>query len=194
VTAASAEQFQAQTADLRKRMEESPDWTESFTEQQINSWLAYEFPELDQDWVPAEVSQPRVRFQEGTILTACRYDGEQFSGVLSLEIRPRITETHELALELISVKAGLLPMPLHQILEEIPEEHDLEGLSLKFVEIDGREALLISHAPDRHRTHELTTIELEDGQITLGGRSHSEDRPKMSRLIDQSEAASELSN
>lgn len=194
VTVESAEELQERTTELLERIEESPDWTETFTEQQINSWLAFEFPKLDQDWLPPEISQPRVHFQEGTILTACRYEGQGFSGVLSLKVRPRVTESHELALELISVKAGLLPIPLHRILEEIPEQNDLDGLSLTIVEIDGRDTLLISHDPDRDRSHELTTVEVEDEQITLGGANRTEESQRLSRLPDQSESASELSN
>lgn len=195
VTVASAEEFQARTTELLERMEESPDWTESFTEQQINSWLAYEFPKLNQDWIPAEISQPRVHFQEGTVLTACRYEGENFSGVLNLKIRPRITETHELALELVSVKAGLLPIPLSRILDELPEQSDLEGLSVKLVDIDGQDTLLISHESDRRQTRELTKIEIAGEQITLSGKSLSDDHPRLSsRLQNQAEAASEVSN
>jgi len=194
VTVASAEEFQERTTDLLERMDESPDWTESFTEQQINSWLAYEFPHLDQDWLPPEISQPRIRFQEGTILTACRYEGEEFSGILSLKIRPRVTESHELALELISAKAGLLPIPLHRILQEIPAESELDGLSVKLVEIDGRDTLLISHDADADRSHELTTVEVEDEQITLSGANHTDEPPRLSRLPDQAASDSESSN
>lgn len=194
VTVASAQEFQERTTVLLERMEESPDWTESFTEQQINSWLAYEFPRLDHDWVPQEVSQPRVRFEAGKILTACRYDGEDYSGVLSLEIRPRVTETRDLVLEVISAKAGILPIPLDRVLEELPEQNELQGFSMTVAKIDGRDALRISHDSGDNPSYELTKIEVEEEQITLSGKSRYEERPRLSRLPNQSGAASEFSN
>lgn len=194
VTVETAEEFQARTTHLLESIDESPDWTESFTEQEINSWLAFEYPQLDQDLVPPEVSEPRVRFDDGYVLTACRYEGAEFSGVLSLKISPKVTESHELALELVSVKAGLIPLPLERILREIPEESDLRDWSLELVETDDGEVLLISHELFDESAYQLTAIEVEEEQITLSGQSRREDQARLTQRPDHPASASELSN
>jgi len=194
VTVKSAQEFQERTTQLLEHIEETPDWTESFTEQQINSWLAFEFPELDQDLVPQEVSQPRVRFQEGYILTACRYEGEDFSGVLSLKIRPRVTENHELVLELSSVKAGLVPIPLSRILQEATQEGDLQGWSLNLDQIDDEAVLVISHESSKQDVPKLASIQVDEQQITIIGESRHEDPPRLSRMLDHSESATKMPN
>lgn len=194
VTVKSAQEFQERTTQLLERIEETPDWTESFTEQQINSWLAYDFPELEQDLVPLEVSKPRVRFQEGYILTACRYEGEDFSGILSLKIRPRVTENHELVLELSSVKAGLLPIPLERILQEAIQQGDLQGWSLNLVEIGDEEVLVVSHESSEQSVPKLASIQVDEQLITIIGESRHEDHTRLSRSLDHSGSATKLPN
>lgn len=109
--AAAAEGFTTQATTLREAVAHQATWRVEFTEEQINAWLLEELPRHMDTAESRRIREPLVELAEGVVRVAARIELEEYRGVLSLEVRPRLEPGSQLILQLVSLKAGELPIP-----------------------------------------------------------------------------------
>lgn len=168
----AARQFVQHTLDLVDSLQNSERWSETFEQDQINSWLVEELhnPKYA-GLVPRSVSEPRVLLREEQILIGFRVSQRRWDGVVSLRLRPWVPEPNQLALEVQSVKVGLIPYPLDDVLEDISVQLASEGFRSEWREMDGNDVLVVDlDRGDSETSPVLEAIELDDGAIRISGR------------------------
>ena len=141
-----------------------------------NGWIVSDLEEKFPDLVPPEVSDPRVMFHDDRVRFACRILVNQVSTVLSIELEPYLTEQrNELAVRLCKVRAGSLPIPLGDALDQIAEtvnQHS-SGFGMKWLHQDGDPIALIT-LPDQHRDLRegavLEVVDIRDGELLISGQ------------------------
>jgi len=181
-----ARKFIQQTDVLAERVQTKDEWQIDFTDGQINGWLAEELPRRFADLIPEGVSQPRVKADDGVLLLGFRYTGNGFAGVISFRLRPRIVSSNEVEIEIESFRAGLLPMPIESIVEEVVRRISREDWQIESRELEGKTFVTVRYVRPRRRDPQLESITLSDGIIRITGKSRN-GKAKSSGPMKQSE-------
>lgn len=155
-------------------------WQAVFTEEQINGWLASDLPEKFPELLPPGVRQPRVAIEEDVARLACRYEDASVDVVISFAIRVHLTEEpNTLALQISQLRAGMLPLPLQQFLDQITRAAKQSGITIRWSQLDGDPVALVT-VPDEdpeyaYRHIWLESISLREGQLCLSGKTEETD-------------------
>jgi hypothetical protein len=161
---------------LTNEVKFEPKWEATFTAEQINGWLAVDLLEKFPHLLPPEVSNPRVAIAQDEIKVACRYKSGQIDAVISLVGSVSLTnEPNVVAVRIKRARAGALPIPLSQFLEDVSRAAADHNLDLRWAKADGDDVALIrlpvenTHLDDR--TLHLDSFELKPGAAHLSGRT-----------------------
>jgi hypothetical protein len=151
-------------------------WEATFTAAQCNGWLAIDLEEKFPDLLPLEVSDPRVAIMPEEIRVACRYKTSKVDTVISLACSVAMTEEpNVIAVRVLRARAGALPIPLSQFLDEVTSAAAETNLDVRWSQIDGDPVALVrlplEHTDFPDRTLHLESIQLRDGAAMLSGRT-----------------------
>ncbi|MGD0516997.1 MAG: hypothetical protein ABSA26_05620 [Thermoguttaceae bacterium] len=147
-------------------------WQARFTAEQINGWLAVDFVKNHHGALPPLFHDPRVSIGPDGIVLACRYDGGIVSTVLTLTVEPYVPEENVLALRIIRVRAGLVPMSLEKVLDGITDAARRSEWRIEWRQTAGDPvALLWAPPPDDagDLAVKIETIRLGKGDIFVSG-------------------------
>lgn len=165
-----AKKFVQTTMQLVDGIRNANRWSEEFNQEQVNSWLAEELPGKYRDWLPDGVREPRVRFDEGTFELAFQYDKGTWRGVVSGKVRPWVAGPGEIALEIQSLRAGLVPIPLDEVLEEVSTELNNVGWRIEWKQSAGNDVLVVHLDNDDPDRPQLDAIQLRPQTLRISGR------------------------
>ena len=174
--AVAGDEMERNVLGLRNDLQEQGRWEARFTEKQINGWLAVDLPEKFTTSLPKGISNPRVSIgTEGTRI-AFRYQGPRISTVVSLAGTITLTdETNVIAVRIAKVRAGLLPLPLKDFLDDISDAARRSDLNLRWSTQDGDPVALIRvpTVSDDYDYEEvfIDRIETADGELILSGHT-----------------------
>lgn len=187
---AAAKTFVQRTLTLIDDLRESDAWAQQFEEAQVNAWLAEELHAKYGDLVPPEVSEPRVRFVDGAVLLGFRYSGPDWDGVVSLTLEPRVDEPNRLSIEIASVQAGLIPIPLDTVTERISQRLTAEGWQAEWREADGHDVLVVELDRADDVDHAvLETVAVAEGKLLVAGSRKSAEERESELPPDESGAS-----
>jgi hypothetical protein len=155
---------------------EEQDWETSFTDGEINSYLAEHFVQsrLDKQFLPEGISQPRIIIESDKIRIAFRYGTGLWSSVVSIDLRVWLVkgEPNVVALKLVGFHAGALPISAQSLLESITQTCQEHGIGVDWYRDDGYPVALIRFQNEQpHPTLELELIKLEEGAIHIQGHT-----------------------
>ncbi len=168
------DELERRTLELHNQMRRTGQWESEFTDEQVNAWLATQLPEQFPRLMPVGTRDPRVKISSDSIKAACRWRGESLEAVISVEATVHLTKNpNQLAVRLIAVRAGNVPLPLGQLLDRISQSARKGGLNLTWAQEDGDPVALIQ-IPSRHKEYKrrelhLTRIQMEEGRVVIGG-------------------------
>jgi hypothetical protein len=169
---AGSEELLRQAAALEGAVQREGRWELLVTAEQINGWLAVDLPKNHPRALPPEMSDPRVDISGGVLTVACRYHQSGVNCVLSLSLRPYLTEGKTLAVQVVGARVGILPAPLGRVVDEISKSAGQLNLQLRWQRgDDGNPVALLSMPDDADHHVVLETIRLEDGKIYIAGAS-----------------------
>ena len=171
----AARKFVQQTMDLVDDIKHEDQWSEEFTHQQINSWLAEDLPNKFSGLIPKTVHEPRVYFADGAIHVGFRYEDKKWKGVVSVKARPWIAAPNQLAVEIESVRAGLVPIPLEKSIEQISKQIEKEGFETEWKQRNGNDVLVVYFNSARKGDPVLEAIEVANGSVRVTGKRLGED-------------------
>ncbi len=170
---AAGDQLERQMFTLHNDLHHEQTWEAVFTDQQINGWLSSDLNEKFPSLVPAEVTEPRVLFEDGVARVAFRLKSPKLSTIVSFQLEPRLTERpNELAIALTNVRAGTLPLPLGEILDRIAKKANQSGLQLQWTQDQGHPVAMVQLPLDRDEIRQGVTIQqlsVRRGELFLSG-------------------------
>jgi hypothetical protein len=168
--------LEQQMLELHNEVRHTGRWEATFTDEQINGWLAADLPEKFPNALPRGVSEPRVAIQPEEALVACKYESPKITTIFSMGVEISLTdEPNVIAVRIRQARAGLMPIPLKQILDHATKYAHRSEVPLRWVEEDGDPVALVTVPAERkefiHRHIRIESIELRDGMVHLAGRT-----------------------
>jgi hypothetical protein len=180
----AGDELERRVLDLRNELRNEGRFDVQFTHDQINGWLAADLPEKFPQLMPRGVSDPRLAFEPDLTRVACKYQDSRISAVVSLDADVYLTEDPTVvAVRLKQVRAGSLPIPLGQFLDQISRHATAAGLPLQWSETEGDPLALVTIPPlvdeRANALLHLEAIEVLDGKVRFAGRTEplSTERP-----------------
>jgi hypothetical protein len=152
------------------------DWEAVFTDTQLNAWLAVDLPEKHGNALPNGISEPRVKITAERVMIAFQYEQEGVSTVVSVAAELYLTDTpNQLAVRILGVHAGWLPVPLKRYLDEMSERTRAQGIPVFWTQ-EREDPVALVQLPTDHpdfanRGVELKSVELREGEIRFAGRT-----------------------
>ena len=164
-----AKRFVQTTLRLFDEVRHDPQWVEEFNEKQINSWLAEELEQKYAGWLPEEVRQPRIQINEKTLDIVFRYRKGLWKGVVSCRLRPWVTGPNQIAIEVQSIRAGRVPIPLGDVLEVVAREIQRVGWTVQSKQTSAGDVLVVDIGRDDSQAPVLEALELKPHEIRISG-------------------------
>jgi len=164
-----AKQFVQRTLRLVDDIRHANHWSEQFSQEQVNSWLAEELHPKYADIIPRGVNDPRVRFVPDTVQIGFRYQRGDWQGIVSLNVKPCVPQDNQLALEIQSVRAGLLPIPLDPVIENVLKGMRKRGWSVEWQHANGNDVLLIDIERSAAQPPRLQSIHVTQNGLRITG-------------------------
>ena len=167
-------------------------WRAEFTPEQINAYLQEGFISsgLDEKMLPDRVENPRFALDEDRLRLGFRYGRGRWTAIITIDLRLWIAqgEPNTVALELLGLHAGALPISAQSLLEYVSDAarrmtftDGQRVVDVSWFRHNGHPVALLRFGPDRPRsTVHLTHVELKAGQIILQGRSAASSAPTTS--------------
>ena len=148
-------------------------WSGEFTQDQINGFLAYDLPERFSSWLPQRVVNPRIRLSAGAIDLAFHYQQGWWTGTVHVQVRPYILGPNQLGLDVRTVRAGAVPIPMAKPLDEIVREMRKSGWIVQWRPTKSGELLVIDLQPEIAAKLSLDGVELHEGVLRFAGHRPS---------------------
>jgi hypothetical protein len=149
-------------------------WRAVFTAGQINGWLATQLTAGDAHALPKGVDMPRMAIGDGTLTLGFRTRHGGLETVVSADASAMVTESGQIAIRLISVQAGALPIPVLQVADEIAKACQALQLPVRWTQENGQPVALIDiHQEGSASRGRLTidAIDLHDGSLYVAGHT-----------------------
>ncbi|EDL59486.1 hypothetical protein [Gimesia maris] len=159
---------------VNKVRNHEPLWSQEFSEQQVNAWLAEELHQKYNKWVPDGVTDPRIRFEKNQVELGFHLSLSQWSGIISLKFKPWLMKENRLVLELEQARAGLLPIPIDEAITELIQEARKEGWFIEWGQSNGNDAIIVYLDRRKPELPELTALAVETGLFRIAGKSESD--------------------
>jgi hypothetical protein len=174
---AESKEFTRKFFDLLGEMNATAPWAQTFTDEQINSYLHEEFINtgLSERLLPEGIREPRIQFEPERMRLSFRYRSGLLSTVVSVTLRIWLPENEPnvVAVCLERIQAGLVPYSAHWLLERLAETARQNGIEVTWYRYEGYPVALIRFQADQPRpTLQLTGVRFEQGSITIHGRSN----------------------
>jgi hypothetical protein len=181
---AEAQQFVAQSVQLRNDIMNEAAWEASFSDEEVNAWLAEDLVEHFADQIPPGVSEPRVAFEPDRAILAFQLDQGALKSVVWVVARLRVTAPNELALTLEKVRAGVVPVPYDGLLDRVTAHARAQGVAVTWDRTGPSPVATITYRPTLRRTDiRLEQIQFLQGRVRLAGRSERREGDERTALL-----------
>jgi hypothetical protein len=172
--AVAGDKLEENILDLRNSSLQEGQWRAVFTDEQINGWLAVDMPQKFAGALPPQLKDPRVAIEPDVAYAAARYESPQMTAVISLAVEVRLTdEPNELAIRVRQARAGLLPVPLSDWLDQVSAAAAESGIPLRWIEEEGDPVAIVSipleDTENPGHILRLRQIELRAGELIVVG-------------------------
>ena len=175
---AAADQLERQVLELHNEARKPGRWEARFSQDQINGWVAADLPVKFPGALPEGVSAPRVAIEPGRMQLAVRYENDDINTVVSLAGDAYLTDRpNEVAIHIERVRAGAIPVPLAQFLDQIAERAGEAGLPIRWTEENGDPVALVVLPLDREefkgKKLHVESLDITAGEIVVCGRTEA---------------------
>lgn len=161
-------------SDARQRGQ----WQALFTAEQINGWIATQLADNPDRELPSNIRDPRVAITKDAFTLGFRTSSGGLDTVVSVDASVFLTDEGAIAIRLMSVRAGALPLPVMRLADSLADACQKLTLPVRWTHQNGEPvALLQTHAEsdsDQLRFF-IDSIELGDSELYVAG--HTEISP-----------------
>ncbi len=149
-----------------------PSWQAAFSDSEVNGWLAVALKEKFADLLPESILDPRVAFEADEAVIGFRYQGKDFTTVISVRANAWIADADVVAIRLLKAHVGTLPIPLTKIVDHMTQAARKLQVPLRWTQQDGAPVALLSlpgvlSTGDEQRR--LVAVELHEGELYVAG-------------------------
>jgi hypothetical protein len=151
-------------------------WHCDITEAQLNSFFEEKFME----WGEGEslrrmgITSPRVCLEPESMRFAFRYGRGWFSTVISYDLKVWLVpkEPNVIAVEVLSARAGGLPISSRAILNQLSEYAQNQNYKVTLYRHDSHPVAVIELQPSQRQSpHILTSLRVQSEKITMQGKT-----------------------
>jgi hypothetical protein len=163
-------------------------WKAVFTADQINGWLATQVTEEHVGELPDEIRDPRVAIAPNLLTLGFRTSPGGIDTVASVDAAVFLTDDGAVAIRLVSVQAGELPLPVMQVADELAAACRELSLPVRWTQENGQPVAIVELHSDlsaEKRQFHIDAIELGDGQVYVAG--HTEMRGANKNKVELSD-------
>jgi hypothetical protein len=149
-------------------------WHALFTAEQINGWLAIQLAENQVEDSPRSIRDPRVAISPEILTLGFQTHSGGVETVISVDASVFVTDEGAVAIRLMSVRAGALPLPVMQLADEIAATCERLSLPVRWTQQDGQPVAIVELHSDpstEERQFFIDTIEFGDGEMYVAGHT-----------------------
>jgi hypothetical protein len=150
-------------------------WQAVFTADQINGWLALQLDEFREgSELPDRIRDPRVAIAPELLTLGFRTSSGGVETVVSVDAGVVLTEKGAVAIRLMSVRAGALPLPVMQLADEIAAACRELSLPVRWTQQAGKPVAIVELHSDEStgkREFHIDEIKLGEGELYVSGHT-----------------------
>jgi hypothetical protein len=150
-------------------------WQATFTEAQINSFLAEDFVSngYARGILPDGVSEPRVAIDHDVVHLGFRYGRQPWSTVMSVDLRVWMApnESNVVLLQILGIRAGALPISSKVLMEKVADSlrNQYKDLEINWYRHEGQVTALMRFSSGRPRAQQLQKLQIGQGLLHIEG-------------------------
>jgi hypothetical protein len=170
-----ADRFVNQTFQLRNDIANEDRWEASFSDEEVNAWLAEELVTHFADFLPEGVRDPLVVFDLDRVTLAFRLKRGPFTSLVWAVARIQVSDDNTVALTLEKIRAGAVPVSPEEVVEPMIRQAKSYGLDVDWRYVDDEPVAFFRYSPTPARGDVvLEQVVLLNGRVYLSGRSDRE--------------------
>jgi hypothetical protein len=149
-------------------------WRALFTSEQINGWLATQLAEDKAKELPKNFRDPRVAIAPGLLTLGFQTRTRGVETVISVDASVFLTDEGAVAIRLMSVRAGALPLPVLPLADEIATACEKLSLPVRWTQQENLPVAIVeirSDSSTEKRQFYIDTIELGDSELYVAGHT-----------------------
>jgi hypothetical protein len=149
-------------------------WHALFTAEQINGWLATQLAENQVEDAPRSIREPRVAISPEILTLGFQTHSGGVETVISVDASVFVTDEGAVAVRLMSVRAGALPLPVMQLADEIAATCERLSLPVRWTQQDGQPVAIVELHSDPstdERQFFIDAIEFGEGEMYVAGHT-----------------------
>jgi hypothetical protein len=153
-------------------------WHALFTSEQINGWLATQLAENEAGELPTNLRDPRVAIAPDVLTLGFRTTSKGVDTVISVDASVFLTDEGAVAIRLMSVRAGALPLPVLPLADEIAAACKELSLPVRWTQQDGLPVAVVeiqSDSSTEKRQFYIDSIDLGEGELYVAGHTEMRD-------------------
>lgn len=170
-TEQAARRFLTKVVGLQAASNQSGGWEAAISEDEINSWLAFDLPRNHARLLPAGLTDPRVALSPGRIQAAARRGLGLGSTVVSLDVELRLRAPGLVECTVVDARLGAIPLPHGPWLHWLAARLAGLGLPTEIRREGGSSVLAIVVSAAGSRPIVLDALVVDVGELLLTGRT-----------------------
>ena len=163
--------------DLSNDINLKPEWGATFQTDELNCFL-HEFSAEVNGRLGCRIHTPRISIDGDHVYLGVRSGRGFLSTVFWIELRAWLvkSEPNCVAVEIQSIKAGLIPIAGQSILDRVTEVAHDSNFDVSWYRNNGKPVGIFRLFTDqgRRQPKQLRALQIRDGQLTLAGRTTTE--------------------
>jgi hypothetical protein len=151
-------------------------WHALFTAEQINGWLATQLAKNEDGRLPKNFRDPRVAIAPDLLTLGFRTTSGGVDTVVTVDASVFLTAEGAVAIRLMSVRAGALPLPVMQLADELATACQKLSLPVRWTQQDGEPVALVEMHSDpsaAERQFCIDSIELGESELYVAGHTET---------------------
>lgn len=179
--------FEQRVISLANDATYSREWKFSCTTEQINSYFVEDFLKTQlSKMLPSHVHDLRLQFQNDEIQLGFQYGRGQVKSVISLHLKAWLAQRdpNTLVIEVISLKAGAMPIAIKAFHEEIAEQLRSQNIKALWYRKDGHPTVVMKFQADRREaSFHFKHLEISQGRFYLEGETLDPEAPSSTKPV-----------
>jgi hypothetical protein len=167
-------ELESRATALYSQAQQVGEWHALFTAEQINGWLALQLDEFRDSELSSRIRDPRVAISRDAVTLGFRATSSGVETVVSMDAGVHVTDEHAVAVRLMSVRAGTLPLPVMQVADKIAAICQHLSLPVRWTRQEGQPVAIVEVCSDPTTNKWqffIDAIELGEGELYVAGHT-----------------------